>query len=146
MSTGEFIYLARPLRVWFGAGALRHLGDEIAAIGGGSTIGLGKAVVWRNDAPYLVVATTYAGSEVTDGLGETEARLKTARRDPLIRPEAVIADPELTLGLPVAMRVAGGLNAIARAVDGLYANLREVTRGGILALLEAADLTRADLT
>ena len=96
--------------------------DCIVSYGGGSTIGLGKAIAWRNNALHLVVATTYAGSEVTNILGETEARVKTTRRDPRIRPEAVIYDPELTMGLPVAMSVASGLNAIAHAVEGLYAS------------------------
>lgn len=95
--------------------------DCILSLGGGSTIGLGKAISWRNDAPHLVVATTYAGSEVTDILGETEGGVKTTKRDPRIRPEVVIYDPELTLGLPVSMSVASGLNAMAHAIEGLYA-------------------------
>ncbi|WP_260350139.1 maleylacetate reductase [Alloyangia mangrovi] len=95
--------------------------DCVLALGGGSTIGLGKAMAWRNDAPQLVIATTYAGSEVTDILGQTEAGVKTTLRDPRIRPETVIYDPELTLGLPVAMSVASGLNAMAHAVEGFYA-------------------------
>ncbi|MBE9640146.1 maleylacetate reductase [Salipiger mangrovisoli] len=95
--------------------------DCVLALGGGSTIGLGKAIAWRNDAPQLVIATTYAGSEVTDILGQTEDGVKTTLRDPRIRPETVIYDPELTLGLPVAMSVASGLNAMAHAIEGLYA-------------------------
>jgi maleylacetate reductase len=43
--------------------------DCLIALGGGSTIGLGKAIALRNDAPQIVVATTYAGSEVTPILG-----------------------------------------------------------------------------
>ena len=39
--------------------------DCVVALGGGSTIGLGKAIALRNDAPQIVIATTYAGSEVT---------------------------------------------------------------------------------
>lgn len=95
--------------------------DCVVALGGGSTIGLGKAIAWRNDAPQIVVATTYAGSEVTDILGQTEGGRKTTLRDPKVRPETVIYDPDLTLGLPVAMSVASGLNAMAHAVEALYA-------------------------
>ncbi len=98
--------------------------DGIVSIGGGSTIGLGKAMSWRNKAPHLVVATTYAGSEVTDILGQTENGVKTTLRDPAIRPDTVIYDPGLTLGLPVPMSVSSGLNAIAHAVEGLYAQDR----------------------
>lgn len=95
--------------------------DCVVAYGGGSTIGLGKAIAWRNDAPQIVVATTYAGSEVTPILGQTENGLKTTMRDAKILPEVVIYDPDLTLGLPVAMSVASGLNAMAHAVEGVYA-------------------------
>jgi alcohol dehydrogenase class IV len=95
--------------------------DCIVAMGGGSTIGLGKAIAYRNDAPQLVIATTYAGSEVTDILGQTENGTKITIRDPKIRPEVVIYDPALTTGLPTAMSVASGLNAMAHAVEGLYA-------------------------
>jgi len=98
--------------------------DCVIAFGGGSTIGLGKAIAWRNDAPQIVVATTYAGSEVTPILGQTENGLKTTVRDPKILPEVVIYDPLLTLELPVAMSVTSGLNAMAHAVEAVYARDR----------------------
>lgn len=98
--------------------------DCVVSFGGGSTIGLGKAIAWRNDVPQVVVATTYAGSEVTPILGETENGLKTTKRDPRILPETVIYDPELTIGLPIAMSVVSGLNAMAHAVEALYAQNR----------------------
>jgi maleylacetate reductase len=98
--------------------------DCLVSLGGGSTIGLGKAIAWRNDAPQIVVATTYAGSEVTPILGQTEDGIKTTVRDPKILPEVVIYDPALTLGLTVAMSVTSGLNAIAHAVEGVYARDR----------------------
>ncbi|WP_330646915.1 maleylacetate reductase [Thioclava sp. FTW29] len=95
--------------------------DCVIALGGGSTIGLGKAIAWRNDCPQLVIATTYAGSEVTPVLGQTEEGVKTTLRDARVLPETVIYDPNLTLGLPVAMSVTSGLNAMAHAIEGLYA-------------------------
>ena len=95
--------------------------DCVVSIGGGSTIGLGKAISFETGAPHLSVATTYAGSEVTDILGQTEGGRKTTKRDPKIRPATVIYDPELTVGLPVPMSVASGLNAMAHAVEALYA-------------------------
>ena len=48
-----------------------HGCDGVLAVGGGSTIGLGKAIALRTDLPQIVVPTTYAGSEVTAILGET---------------------------------------------------------------------------
>ncbi|BFG80578.1 maleylacetate reductase [Paraburkholderia terrae] len=98
--------------------------DCLVALGGGSTIGLGKAIAWRNDAPQIVVATTYAGSEVTPILGQTENGIKTTVRDRKILPEVVIYDPELTVELPVGMSVTSGLNAMAHAVEGVYARDR----------------------
>ncbi|GJG94308.1 maleylacetate reductase [Cupriavidus pauculus] len=98
--------------------------DCVVALGGGSTIGLGKAIAWRNDAPQIVIPTTYAGSEVTPILGQTENGLKTTVRDAKILPEVVIYDADLTLGLPVATSVASGLNAMAHAVEAVYARDR----------------------
>lgn len=98
--------------------------DCVVAYGGGSTIGLGKAIAYRNDCPQIVVATTYAGSEVTPILGQTENGIKTTVRNDKILPEVVIYDPELTVGLPVGMSVTSGLNAMAHAVEGLYAQDR----------------------
>ena len=98
--------------------------DCVVALGGGSTIGLGKAIAYRKDCPQIVVATTYAGSEVTPILGQTEDGLKTTFRDTRVLPEVVIYDPDLTLGLPVAMSVTSGLNAMAHAVEAVYAQDR----------------------
>ncbi len=95
--------------------------DCVVSLGGGSTTGLGKAMAWRTDIPQIVIPTTYAGSEVTPILGQTEGGSKTTLRSPKVTPEVVIYDPELTLGLPVGMSVTSGLNAIAHAAEGLYA-------------------------
>lgn len=95
--------------------------DCIVAIGGGSTVGLGKAIAYRTDLPQIVIPTTYAGSEATPILGQTEDGVKTTVTDPSIRPEVIIYDPELTTSLPVGMTVTSGLNAMAHAVEALYA-------------------------
>src|SRR5690606_3501100 len=95
--------------------------DGTIAVGGGSTTGLGKAIALRTDLPQLVLPTTYAGSEMTPILGQTEGRQKTTLRDLKVLPETVIYDVSLTLGLPTQMSVVSGLNAIAHAVEALYA-------------------------
>jgi uncharacterized membrane protein YphA (DoxX/SURF4 family) len=54
--------------------------DRLVAIGGGSAIGLAKALALRTDLPQIVVPTTYAVSEATPILGETKDGLKTTQR------------------------------------------------------------------
>jgi maleylacetate reductase len=95
--------------------------DCVISLGGGSTTGLGKAIAVRTGADQIVIPTTYAGSEMTDILGETAAGEKTTRRDPAIRPEVVIYDVDLTLTLPVGLTVTSALNAIAHAMEAFYA-------------------------
>jgi maleylacetate reductase len=95
--------------------------DGIVAVGGGSATGLAKAIAYRTDLPQIVVPTTYAGSEMTSILGETEAGAKVTRRDPKILPEVVVYDVDLTMSLPPAISSASGMNAIAHAVEALYA-------------------------
>ncbi len=100
----------------------RRLGADCAvAIGGGSTTGLGKAIAMESGLPILAIPTTYAGSEMTPIYGITEGGLKKTGKDARVLPRTVIYDPELTLSLPVAMSVTSGMNAIAHAAEGLYA-------------------------
>jgi len=105
--------------------ALQHVkslgGDCTVAIGGGSTIGLGKAIALRTGLPQVVIPTTYAGSEMTPILGETQNGEKTTQRTLDVLPETVIYDVDLTLTLPVGMSGTSGINAIAHAVEALYA-------------------------
>src|SRR5262249_22038322 len=65
--------------------------------------------------------TTYAGSEMTTILGETKDGVKTTQKSLKVLPEVVIYDVELTLTLPPALSAVSGLNAIAHAVEALYA-------------------------
>ena len=51
--------------------------DCLVAIGGGSTTGLSKAIAYRTSLPQIVIPTTYAGSEMTPILGQTEDGVKT---------------------------------------------------------------------
>ena len=101
--------------------ARRLNADCAVAVGGGSTTGLGKAIALDSGLPILAIPTTYAGSEMTPIYGITEGGLKKTGRDPRVLPRCVIYDPELTLTLPVALSVTSGINAIAHAAEGLYA-------------------------
>jgi maleylacetate reductase len=104
---------------------VRHTkADCVVSLGGGSTTGLGKAIALRTDLPQIVIPTTYAGSEATPILGETERGRKTTQRSPKVLPEVVLYDVELSMTLPVALSVTSGLNAIAHAVEARYARER----------------------
>ncbi|WP_231378455.1 maleylacetate reductase [Bordetella sp. FB-8] len=95
--------------------------DGVVALGGGSTTGLAKAIALRTDLPQVILPTTYAGSEMTPILGETRDGLKTTQRSLKVLPEAVIYDVDLTMELPVGLSGVSGMNAIAHAVEALYA-------------------------
>nr|O87612.1 RecName: Full=Maleylacetate reductase [Pseudomonas aeruginosa]AAC69478.1 maleylacetate reductase [Pseudomonas aeruginosa] len=95
--------------------------NGVIAIGGGSTIGLAKIVALRTELPIVAVPTTYAGSEMTSIFGITEGGVKKTGRDARVMPRAVIYEPRLTLELPLSISVTSAINAIAHAVEGLYA-------------------------
>jgi maleylacetate reductase len=105
--------------------------DAVVSFGGGSTTGLGKAIALRTDLPQIVLPTTYAGSEMTPILGETKDGAKTTQRNLKVLPEVVIYDVDLTLGLPAAISGTSGMNAVAHAVEALYA----VDRNPVISLL-----------
>lgn len=95
--------------------------DGCLAIGGGSTVGLGKAIALDSGLPVICVPTTYAGSEMTPVWGLTEHGRKRTGRDRAVLPRSVVYDPDLTVGLPVDVSVTSGFNAVAHAVEALYA-------------------------
>jgi maleylacetate reductase len=95
--------------------------DGCVAVGGGSAIGLGKAVALTHGLPVIAVPTTYAGSEMTPIWGLTDGGSKRTGRDPAVLPKSVIYDPQLTLTMPVGLTVTSGMNAVAHAVEALYA-------------------------
>ena len=95
--------------------------DGIVAVGGGATTGLSKAIALRTDLPQVILPTTYAGSEMTPILGETRDGIKTTQSSTKVLPETVIYDVELTLSMSPRFSALSGLNAVAHAVEALYA-------------------------
>ncbi|MFK5689198.1 maleylacetate reductase [Ornithinimicrobium sp. LYQ92] len=95
--------------------------DSVVAIGGGSATGLAKIIARDTGLPVVAVPTTFSGSEATDIWGMTEDERKTTGTDPRVLPRVVVYDATLTQGLPTDLAVHSGLNALAHAVDSLWA-------------------------
>ncbi len=122
--------------------ALRGDVNAVVGLGGGSPIGMAKAVAYgleknRNEgkaagsspvtASSIAIAaipTTYAGSEMTAVYGITHSRETPVRKvtvsDPRIAPRLVIYDPALTMDLPADLTASTGVNALAHCVEALY--------------------------
>ncbi|MEM7534536.1 MAG: maleylacetate reductase [Chloroflexota bacterium] len=103
------------------AEANMHNADLLIALGGGSTIGLAKGIALENGLPILAIPTTYSGSEMTPIWGISRDGHKTTGRAPQVKPKTVIYDPELTVSLPPKLSLTSGINAMAHAVEALYA-------------------------
>ena len=103
------------------ASARRLEADVLVAIGGGSAIGVAKAVALRTDLPILAIPTTYSGSEMTSIWGITEGDEKRTGRDARVAPCVIVYDPLLTLELDPRTSAESGMNAIAHSVEALYA-------------------------
>jgi maleylacetate reductase len=116
--------------------ATQHEIDAIIGMGGGSPIGIAKAVSHARSAvfpenspiPIIAIPTTYAGSEMTAVYGITHSQENPPRKvtvsDPKIAPRLVIYDPNLTLDLPAEMTASTGINALAHCIEALYSTKR----------------------
>lgn len=58
--------------------------DILVAIGGGSSVGLAKAIASKCPITLIAVPSTLAGSEVTSIYGITEGNRKRTGRDPAV--------------------------------------------------------------
>ena len=120
--------------------------DAIIGMGGGSPIGMAKAVASALEnnltgrparaahptdqplIPVIAVPTTYAGSEMTAVYGITHTREVPPRKvtvsDPKNAPKLIIYDPELTLVLSPELTASTGINALAHCIEALYSVTR----------------------
>jgi alcohol dehydrogenase class IV len=121
-----------------------HQIDAVIGLGGGSPVGLAKAVSLKLEAkrsgvevakarypteqptvPGIAIPTTYAGSEMTSTYGITQtmedgSTRKVTVRDDKVTPKLVIYDPSLTLDLPPSVTASTGINALAHCVEAVY--------------------------
>ena len=127
--------------------ALAYDVDAVIGLGGGSCLGLAKALSWaleekrtgrpakaatpveQPSVPVIAIPTTYAGSEMTPVYGVTHqqsdgaargATRKVTVKDVKIAPKLVIYDPALTLSLPASVTAGTGINALAHCLEALY--------------------------
>jgi maleylacetate reductase len=105
--------------------------DGLIAVGGGSAIGLAKAIALETGLPILALPTTYSGSEGTPIFGMTDGERKITGRDVKVVPRTIIYDPDLTLDLPAAVSAASGMNAIAHCVEALWVDSRTPVTVGL---------------
>jgi maleylacetate reductase len=94
--------------------------DTVVTLGGGSATGLGKAISLEIDVRSIAVPTTYAGSEMTTIWGLSDGDHKQTGKDPRVKPDVVVYDPELTLSLPPSIAGPSGMNALAHSIEALY--------------------------
>ena len=102
--------------------------DAVIGLGGGSPIGMAKAVGFQLHLLIIAIPTTYAGSEMTAVYGITHTDENPPRKvtvkDPNIAPRLVIYDPELTLDLHPVLTASTGINALAHCIEALYSKTR----------------------
>jgi maleylacetate reductase len=94
--------------------------DALVAVGGGSAVGLAKAVALDLAIPIVAAPTTYAGSELTTIYGLSQDGRKRTGRDPRVLPKVVLYDPALTRSLPPQVAGPSGMNALAHGVEAFY--------------------------
>ncbi len=133
-----------PADVSGGVAAFREAGcDGVVAVGGGSALDAGKAIalmvgqrgeLWDYEdvgdnwtrvdvdgmAPVVAVPTTAGtGSEVgrCSVILDPDGGTKRLVFHPRMLPERVVADPELTFGLPPRLTAATGMDALSHALE-----------------------------
>ena len=131
--------------------------DGVIAVGGGSALDVGKAIafhagqtrpLWdfediddwwtRADvdaiAPVIAIPTT-AGTGSEAGRGSVITHEDTERKvtifHPRMLPAVVIADPELTVGLPRVLTVGTGLDALSHSLEAICTPLYHPLSQGI---------------
>lgn len=93
---------------------------RIISIGGGSSIGLAKALALETALPIWAVPTTYSGSEMTNMYGITVDGTKKVGRDDRVLPQKVFYDAALSLNMPLPLAACSAMNALAHLVEALY--------------------------
>ena len=124
------------------AAARGHGAQVVVSLGGGAVIDAGKAVaalvpatrpildhlevvgrglpLEADPLPFIALPTTAGtGAEVTKNavIGVPEAGRKVSLRDARMLPDVALVDPGLTDGLPKAVTLASGLDAVTQVIE-----------------------------
>jgi maleylacetate reductase len=102
------------------AAAAARGADGVLAVGGGSSIDLGKAISAATGLPLVSVPTTYAGAEWTSYFGVRDPERRMRGGGGGAHPTAIVYEPELTVGLPAETTVGTAMNAVAHCAEALY--------------------------
>jgi maleylacetate reductase len=104
--------------------------DTVLALGGGSAVGLGKALRLNNQFNFVAVPTTYSGSEMTSVYGITDNLEKQTGRDSRVRPDFVMYSAELLCQLPPPLMLQSLTNGLAHVISAFSTNSVEVPEVG----------------
>ncbi len=94
--------------------------DGFVVVGGGTPIGMAKAVAAQTKLRYVAVVTTYSGSEMASNWSYGKGPHARRGASPAALPCTALYDPELTLALPANVSGQSGMNAMAHAAESLY--------------------------
>jgi alcohol dehydrogenase class IV len=112
----------------------------LVALGGGRVVDTAKALAGARACRCAAIPTTLSGAEMTP-FHRLPAGVEGAR---MMRPQLVVADPELMASAPLTRLAATAMNALAHAMEALYTPLRGPVTD--LAALRAAALLAAGIT
>jgi phosphonate metabolism-associated iron-containing alcohol dehydrogenase len=158
----DFRGLAESCRLY---GAATRPIEAIVALGGGSVMDAAKVLAAADGSfgrvrhhletgkggaglsrtPIIAVPTTSGtGSEVTSWatVWDTERMLKYSLASETLYPEAALVDPDLTLGLPRAITISTGLDALSHALESIW-NVNANPVSGALAETAAREVIDA---
>jgi alcohol dehydrogenase class IV len=118
----------------------RVKGRPLVALGGGRVIDSAKSIAGVDGLRCAAIPTTLSGAEMT-GFHRMPTGVSEFK---LVRPALVIGAPSLMASQPMPDLAASAMNALAHAIEALYAPLANPV--GELTALQAAELIRSGLS
>jgi len=95
--------------------------DCVVSYGGGTSVGLAKAIALDLEIPVISAITTFSGSETTNLQAIFTDGVRIGYKSDWMLPRTIIYDPETAMGVPLKIMIPSGINAIAHGVEAFYA-------------------------